>query len=138
MGYQGRAVEDLIRELLAARVSIVVDVRLNAISRKRGLSKRALRDALERVGIRYLHLSALGNPRDNREAFRAGDVAAQERFVRSLSSPEGDAALELLLEQTADGTVAVLCFEADHETCHRAFVVDEAVTRMPELQAIQV
>src|SRR5690606_38963018 len=47
VGYEGREASELIDHLRSLDVSVVVDVRLNAISRKRGLSKTALREALE-------------------------------------------------------------------------------------------
>ena len=42
VGYEGRSVDELVDALVDAGVSVLVDVRENAISRKRGLSKRAL------------------------------------------------------------------------------------------------
>ena len=137
VGYEGRDLDDLIDQLRDLKVSVVIDVRLNAISRKQGLSKRALRDALVEAGIDYVHLPALGNPRDNREAFRSGSAAARRRFVRSLASPDGEAALDALVEVAADSVVAILCVEADHDVCHRACVIDAVQARHPRFAAIR-
>ncbi|MDQ3504076.1 MAG: DUF488 domain-containing protein [Actinomycetota bacterium] len=52
---------------------MLLDVRLNAISRKPGFSKKRLTAALAAVGIGYRHARALGNPRDNREPFHSAD-----------------------------------------------------------------
>jgi uncharacterized protein (DUF488 family) len=137
VGYEGREARELIDHLRSLDVSVVVDVRLNAISRKRGLSKTALREALEEAGIDYVHLRALGNPRENRDEYRAGSTAARRRFRRLLDSNDGAAAIEHIIRLAVGRIVAVLCFEAEHEECHRASVIDAVVERQPRVAAIQ-
>ena len=137
VGYEGRDADGLIEHLKQLGVSVVVDVRLNAISRKRGLSKTALREGLGRAGIDYVHLRALGNPRENREGFRAGSPAARRRFLRTLTSKDGSTALDELADLSADRVVAVLCFEAEHDTCHRACVIEAVQERRPRFAAIR-
>lgn len=137
VGYEGREASELIDHLRSLDVSVVVDVRLNAISRKRGLSKTALREALEEAGIDYVHLRALGNPRENRDAYRAGSNAAHRRFRRRLDSSDGVAAIEHIIRLALGRIVAVLCFEAEHTACHRASVIDAVVERRPRVAAIQ-
>jgi hypothetical protein len=80
IGYQGRTVDDLIGALRGADVKVLVDVRLTPLSRKPGLSKNGLAARLRDAGIDYVHLPQLGNPRDNREAFRRGEVSAVARY----------------------------------------------------------
>ncbi|MFI7674196.1 DUF488 family protein [Actinophytocola sp. NPDC049390] len=126
VGYEGRDVEQFVDELLAARVDVVVDVRLTPISRKRGFSKRALAEYLEAAGIRYEHLRALGNPKDNRAAF-SGDSdelhAALDRYSTLLADADAAAALDRVTELAASERVAVLCFEAHDHRCHRQVVL---------------
>jgi len=55
VGYERRTSEELVSLLVSNRVDVLVDVRLTPLSRKRGLSKTALREALESAGIEYLH-----------------------------------------------------------------------------------
>lgn len=80
-----------------AGVVTLVDVRLNPISRRRGLSKTALRTRLEEESIVYEHLPASGNPRDNRQGFSVvtGSEArnARIRFVDRLKAEPGQEAL---------------------------------------------
>lgn len=108
---------------MASNVSVLVDVRENAISRKAGLSKKALRQRCVDRGIDYLHEPSLGNPRDNREGFRSGDAASWERYEVHLTS-NGSEALARVAEILRDRTVALLCFEADPCSCHRSVVTD--------------
>jgi uncharacterized protein (DUF488 family) len=133
VGYEGITAEELIALLRDARVDVLADVRLNPQSRKRGLSKRGLGAALEDVGIRYVHLPALGNPKDNRPGFARGEPAAWDRYRAGLDEPAADDALEELAELAADHRVAVLCFEHDHTVCHRSVVAGEIVRRDPSL-----
>ena len=69
IGYEGLALSDLIERLREQGATVVDDVRLNAISRKPGFSKRALAAVLEEAGIRYVHDPRLGNPKPNRAGY---------------------------------------------------------------------
>ena len=64
VGYQGRSVGELIDVLRQGGVEVLVDVRLNPISRKPGFSKNPLSQALAEAGIGYRHERELGNPRE--------------------------------------------------------------------------
>jgi uncharacterized protein (DUF488 family) len=124
IGYQDRTVDDLIAVLRSASVKVLVDVRLTPLSRKAGLSKNGLAARLREAGIEYVHLPQLGNPRDNRDAFRRGDEAAVARYQDVLRTPEGQAALGQLLRQARQHRVALMCFERDAAECHRSMVAD--------------
>lgn len=133
IGYEGRDVQALIRQLESLGVDVLVDVRLNPISRKRGMSKTALSAALEDAGIRYIHHRELGNPKDNRDGYRSGDRAAYRRFEKILGLPAAVGALAHVTELLDGECVALLCFERDHAQCHRALVVEAIREREPDL-----
>jgi hypothetical protein len=124
IGYEGRSVETFVDELVAHGVGVVVDVRENAISRKRGFSKRALGEACSASGIDYRHERELGNPRSNRDGFRAADRASVEFYRRHLAT-QGAQALDRVSSLLKDRTVALLCFEEDPCACHRSIVAEE-------------
>lgn len=130
--YEGRTVEELVVDLVAAGVSRLVDVRLTPISRKRGLSKTALGAALAEAGIEYEHRRELGNPKTNRAGF-SGSPRERERaraqFADLLRRSEATAALDALVRASRSERVAVLCFEADQGRCHRDVVLDEVRRR---------
>ncbi|GAA0993477.1 DUF488 domain-containing protein [Subtercola frigoramans] len=127
IGYEGLDSDGLLARLRLRRVSTVVDVRLNPISRKRGMSKSALRELLANANIGYEHFPALGNPRDNREGF--ADITGQAgkdaraRYEALLSSSEAKDKLDSVIALSQIGLVALLCFEADECTCHREVVL---------------
>lgn len=131
IGYEGRTASELIQLVADLRVQTLVDVRLTPLSRKPGLSKTRLGDALTQVGIGYVHLPALGNPKDNREPFHNGATETGcIRFSALLAKPTAVAAMDQLEALARDGLTAVLCFERDHARCHRQVIVDELAVRL--------
>jgi uncharacterized protein (DUF488 family) len=139
LGYEGRTADELIANLQRESVSVLVDVRLTPLSRKPGLSKHRLAQSLIAVGIQYVHLPALGNPPDNRSAFRAGDPLSR-RYYRSLLQEEhATQALQHVAELMDGGIVALLCFERDHDSCHRHLVAEELRRRVkPKVAIVQL
>ena len=128
-GYEGHSIEDLLEECKRKHAKFVVDVRLNAISRKKGFSKTALSQALDVAGVQYVHLRALGNPKDNRPGFaRPGTsdaVRAHERFnTEVLDAPEAEEQLAMLADLAHRGNVILLCFEETPNCCHRHLVIE--------------
>lgn len=125
IGYQGHDLGSFLEQVRHEGISVIADVRLNPVSRKRGFSKRGLAAALADVGVEYVHLPALGNPKDNRAGF-AGDeaelAAARRRFAAGLTSETAVAALEDIARLASSGRVSLLCFEADERRCHRDVV----------------
>lgn len=123
-GYEGKTLENLLDDLRSWRIDVLVDVRLNPISRKRGFSKTRLREACESVEVTYEHFRALGNPKDNRAGFaspRSADGGARTRFRSEiLSTDEAHDNLRTLATWRDEGKrVLLLCFEADESCCHR-------------------
>jgi uncharacterized protein (DUF488 family) len=138
LGYEGRSVADLISGLQSESVTVLVDVRLTPLSRKPGLSKRRLAEALGDASIRYLHLPALGNPKDNRDGFRAGTTQSHQLFKELITAGEGAEALRHVAELLDDETVALLCFERDHQMCHRHIVAAELQRVNPTLDLVRL
>ena len=71
IGYEGASLAAVIARLWAASVSLVLDVRAIAASRRPGFSKTTLSASLAEAGIDYRHLRALGTPKSGRQAARA-------------------------------------------------------------------
>lgn len=139
-GYEGKDASAFVGGLAAWQIGTVVDVRLNPISRKKGLSKRALAAALEDAGISYLHLPSLGNPRDNREGFAfPGSQEAEQahaRYRSLLTEDVAETALRQVAELALTQRVAVICFEESERCCHRSLVIEAVKKLMEELVAV--
>ncbi len=139
IGYEGRTVDELVRQLIDNEVDVLVDVRLTPLSRRRGLSKHQLSAALAAAGIDYIHHRALGNPRDNRDGFRSGKLASLARFRTDvLSTDDAQRAISHVVELLDGGVVALLCFEREHEECHRHLVVEQVQRRVPTVLVVEI
>lgn len=139
VGYEGVTPQDLLAELNGRGVTTLVDVRLNPISRKKGFSKKSLSEFLAANGVRYVHVPALGNPKDNREAY--GEVgtdegnAARDRYRQLLTEPLAMEALQELAALAETSSVAVFCYEHSELRCHRHEVLRAARDLLDALAA---
>ena len=126
LGYEKRDLAGFIALLREAGVSALVDVRETAWSHKPGFSKTALREALERQGIRYVHVRAVGNPQMLRRRARSHEecLALYEAHLdrRPELEQEFDSVLRgLMLEGFR---VCLACFERHPDDCHRGILAD--------------
>lgn len=132
-GYEGRDAETFLDALAKLEVGTLVDVRENAISRKRGFSKTALGEGCDAAGFRYLHERTLGNPKSNREGFRAGKESSRLAYRAHLETV-GAEAIQRVRGLLKSQTVAVMCFEAAPHECHRTMVIDHLADSDPLLE----
>lgn len=127
IGYEGLSGQQFFAILRQHKVETLVDVRELPISRKPGFSKKALVQAAADYDIRYVHMLALGCPKEIRYDYRAdGDWARYTlRFKAYLNSQQ--AAIDELLGSIRNERCCLMCFEADHNFCHRSFVAAKVV-----------
>jgi uncharacterized protein (DUF488 family) len=137
VGYEDRTPAELVGALGEHGVTLVVDVRLNPMSRRKGFSKNGLAATLADAGIGYRHERALGNPVDNRVAFRRGDAAARARMQAIVDGPAAGA-VRALAAEVAAGTVALLCVERDHDMCHRSVVAAAVRDVDPTVEVVPI
>ncbi|MEH0058778.1 DUF488 domain-containing protein [Auritidibacter ignavus] len=127
LGYQGLSLDEYVSRVVDAGADIVVDVRLNAISRKPGFSKTRLSAALGHAGVQYEHFRMLGNPKDNRQGFWNPDsfegVQSRRHFANLLRQDEPWQAVRLIADLARERKVVLLCFEACEEHCHRSIIL---------------
>jgi len=124
VGYEGLCIDDFMHLLHLWRVETVVDVRAIPLSRKRGFSKTALADRLGGEGLGYIHITQLGCPKAIRERWRLdGDWQRYTvDYLAHLQTSPVVQALEQLAQQARASACALLCFEANHNLCHRSLV----------------
>lgn len=130
IGYAGFTPDQFVEALRAKRISMLLDVRMTPISRKRGFSKTALHDALDQAGISYQHMRMLGSPKELREDLNAsGDYDTFFDKYRDylMSQEEGlQQAAHLALLQS----VCLMCVEQCPKECHRSVVADALSTML--------
>jgi uncharacterized protein (DUF488 family) len=126
IGYEQTPPKAVLDELENAGVKLLVDVRAVAASRRPGFSKNQLAAGLDARGISYLHLRALGTPKDGREAARSGKFDTLHKiYAAHLKTPQAREELdELSSLVNKSGPVCILCYERDHRHCHRQWIAE--------------
>ena len=125
IGYEGKTQAQMIAELKAAGVALVVDVRAVAASRRPGFSKTILAASLAEAGVGYEHLRGLGTPKAGRDAARAGRTdEMREIFSAHLAEPAAQVQLARAIALARARPIALLCYEAQACDCHRAVVAE--------------
>ena len=129
-GYQGTTVPELMAALRESGVELLCDVRANPVSRKPGFHKRALAEACLAAGLHYASLPELGIPAERRRRAKTREQreALFDAYEREILPAAADA-VKRLAGWVRDGrSIALLCYEADPEDCHRRRAAD-AVAR---------
>ena len=126
IGYEQTPAKAVLDELEQAGVKLLVDVRAVASSRRPGFSKSQLAAGLDERGIGYVHLRGLGTPKEGRLAARAGQYdILQKIYARHLKTAQAREELdELSSLVTKSGPVCILCYERDHQHCHRRWIAE--------------
>ncbi|MDZ5457874.1 DUF488 domain-containing protein [Azohydromonas lata] len=125
-GYEGLDIAAFIARARAAGVQTIVDVRELPLSRKKGFSKTPFKTELASAGLAYLHIPALGCPRDIRDRYKVDkDWAAYTRDFQAYIETQG-ATIRELVKLSKSTTACLVCFEADYSMCHRTYVARSA------------
>lgn len=123
IGYEGTDIDRFAATLKIVGINSLVDVRAVPLSRKRGFSKGALAQRCASEGIAYEHVPDLGDPKDGRDAARAGNYVDFRRIYGvHLQTSASITALESLAASATISTTCLMCFERDPLTCHRSLV----------------
>jgi uncharacterized protein (DUF488 family) len=144
IGYEQTPSKAVLDELEGAGVKLLVDVRAVTSSRRPGFSKNQLAAGLDERGIAYVHLKGLGTPKEGRLAARAGQYdVLQKIFAKQLKTPQAKEELdELSALVKKAGPICLLCYERNHEHCHRRWIAEiieeRDGVRIENLEAPQV
>ena len=126
IGYEQTPSKAVLDELESAGVKLLVDVRAVTSSRRPGFSKNQLAAGLDERGIAYLHLQGLGTPKDGRARRAQRQIrCAAQIFATHLKTPQAKEEFDQLsaLVKKA-GPICLLCYERDHEHCHRRWIAE--------------
>lgn len=125
IGYEKSSLEDFLETLSVAGIKTLIDVRQLPLSRRKGFSKRALAEALETVGIEYVHLKGLGDPKEGREAAKAGRYGDFLKIFSShMKTPEFKSSIERAVSIIEKEAACLMCYERNPEKCHRKLVAE--------------
>lgn len=126
IGYEGTDIDRFVATLNAVGVTLLADVRALPLSRKKGFSKSRLRERIEAEGMRYVHLGALRDPKDGRDAARAGRYDEFRRiYNKHLARTGSQQALKELAALAKEQSTCLMCFEREPAECHRLIVAGQ-------------
>lgn len=126
IGYEGHTLERFLNTLLCGGVTLLCDVRRNALSRKYGFSKGTLSRGCDGVGIRYEHLPQLGIASAQRQELSSqADYDILFAEYRTSWLPTQGETIETAAEWIRGGErVALMCYEHLPGQCHRHCVAE--------------
>ncbi len=123
IGYEGKKFEHYLNELIQEDIKVLVDVRKNAHSMKYGFSKKTLQNAVENLGMEYIHIPNLGIESENRQSLntKADYEALFAQYAKTFKDKAKDIQqLYSLIENKR--RIAITCFEKDVNYCHRGVI----------------
>jgi len=132
LGHSTRPIEDFIALLKAHVVEQLIDIRTIPRSRTNPQFNRdMLPKTLQRAGIEYLHMPALGGLRHARpdSPNTAWRNASFRGFADHMQTPEFAAAIAQLIDIGQQKQTAIMCAEAVPWRCHRSLVADALTAR---------
>jgi len=135
IGYEGYTIEKFIKKLRASNIQQLIDVREIALSRKNGFSKSILKSQLNKAGIRYEHLRDLGSPKNIRNELKSSDMNKVDyrkffyEYKRHIHDEDVLKNISIIEGLARRKKSVMMCFEKDHETCHRRIIAGELKKR---------
>lgn len=124
LGYEGKSLEEYLNILLKNDIKLVCDVRINALSRKYGFSKKTLQNAIESLGMEYVHIPELGIASASRKNLNTTKDYEKlfDTYEKEVLATQSDS-LEIISNLINDKQrVALTCFELLPSMCHRTRV----------------
>ena len=120
IGYEGINFETYLNKLISNQVAVLCDVRHNSLSRKFGFSASMLSSVLPKLNIKYRHFPGLGVVSESRQNLNTQadyKLLFQDYSESLMERKEELESLNQVIE--AKRRVALTCFEANSEQCHR-------------------
>src|SRR6267143_1365304 len=119
LGYEGLTIDAYIDKLIRHAISIVIDVRRNPVSMKYGFSKIRFQSYLERAGLAYEHIPALGVASSQRKHLETAEDyhSLFEEYAKTLLRSEKELVRVYQILNTYR-RAALTCFESVATSCH--------------------
>jgi len=132
IGHSTHPIDEFIHILQAYGIEMIVDVRTIPKSRYNPqFNQAALREELQKHGIEYVHLTALGGLRHTTKDSinMAWKNASFRGFADYMQTPEFTKGLKELIGLAKEKRVAIMCAEAVPWRCHRSLIGDALLVR---------
>jgi uncharacterized protein (DUF488 family) len=130
IGYEGISLEEYLNKLILNDVRILLDVRRNPLSMKYGFSKKQLLNSCKGIGIDYVHIPELGIDSAQRQNLE-NQIDYDKLFenYRNTTLKSGLDMRRRIIEYVEQyKRVALTCFEANVEQCHRYHLANSLIS----------
>lgn len=133
IGYEGKDIDQFLNVLVSNQIELLIDIRKNPFSMNFIYIKDALMKKLKDVSIDYLHIPELGIESEDRKNLNTKEDY-ERLFVRYRQGlPIREVYINRIIELGTAKRVALLCFEADSNFCHRGEVAKLIKSRKHEV-----
>jgi len=129
IGYEGISLESYINRLLENDIKLLCDVRKNSFSMKYGFSKSQLTKACNAVGIKFIHIPQVGINADKRRELntQADYDKLFDEYKQTVLVEAQEEQIEILNLLKEEKRIALTCFEANINQCHRKHLAESIV-----------
>ncbi len=133
IGYEGKDIDQFLNALVSNQIELLIDIRRNPFSMNFIYIKDALMKKLKDVSIDYLHIPELGIEREERKNLNT-KADYEELFAKYRQNlPIKEVYINRIIELGTTKRIALLCFEADCNFCHRGEVAKVIKSRKHEV-----
>lgn len=124
VGYQGETADSFFNKLHHHKIKLLIDIRQNPFSFKKGFSRAQLQLLSRQNGISYIHIKELGTPIPLRNYLK--DTGNYPEFFERYSNflTEYEDLVEDLVSLSDQTRICIVCFEKTHTECHRQIVAN--------------
>jgi uncharacterized protein (DUF488 family) len=119
IGYEKKDIDQFLNALVSNNIELLIDIRRNPFSMNFIYIKDTLMKKLKDVGIDYLHIPELGIESEERKNLNT-KADYEELFAKYQQVlPLKEVYVNRIIELGTTKRIALLCFEADCDFCHR-------------------
>jgi len=133
IGYEKKDIDQFLNSLVSNNIELLIDIRRNPFSMNFIYIKDALMKKLKDVDIDYLHIPELGIESEKRKNLNS-KADYEELFAKYQQVlPLKEVYINRIIELGTTKRIALLCFEADCNFCHRGEVAKVIKSRKLEV-----
>ena len=133
IGYEKKDIDQFLNSLVSNNIELLIDIRRNPFSMNFIYIKDALMKKLKDVDIDYLHIPELGIESEKRKNLNS-KADYEELFAKYQQVlPLKEVYINRIIELGTTKRIALLCFEADCNFCHRGEVAKVIKSRKHEV-----
>ncbi|HEY9245739.1 MAG TPA: DUF488 family protein [Candidatus Methanoperedens sp.] len=125
IGYEGKDIDSFLNILIKNEIDLLIDVRKNPFSMNFSFTKDKLKNYLGKTGIEYIHIPELGIDGELRENLvTITDYQNLFKQYEATTLVQEYQQILHIMKLSEKHRVALMCFEANKNMCHRGIIAD--------------